>query len=101
MDNQLRRVALSIRFKEYLLGRDLSSRRIILQTAISYAEKSNNEKKEQVLGWLNNVLHINSLIEEKERKEAIRYDAFWDELHTDLVKSTLMYEIMYWFVGHA
>jgi hypothetical protein len=101
MDNQLRRVALSIRFKEYLLGRDLSSRRIILQTAISYAEKSNNEKKEQVLGWLNNVLHINSFIEEKERKEAIRYDAFWDELHLDLVKSTLMYEIMYWFVGPA
>ena len=101
MDNQLRRVALSIRFKEYLLGRDLSSRRIILQTAISYAEKSNNEKKEQVLGWLNNVLHISSFAEEKERKEAIRYDAFWDELHLDLVKSTLMYEIMYWFVGPA
>lgn len=97
MDNQLRRVALSIRFKEYLVGRDISSRRIILQTAISYAEKSNNEKKEQVIEWLNNLTKIHRQVNMPE----VQYDVLWDELHLDLVKSTLMYEIMYWFVGPA
>jgi hypothetical protein len=99
MDNVIRRTALSIRFKEYLLGRDLSSRRVILQTAIAYAEKSPNEMKLQIVGWLRNVLNINNIIDDRERKEQIRFDVFWDELHTELIKSTLMYEIMYWFVG--
>ena len=98
MDNQLRRVALSIRFKEYLLGRDVSSRRILLKTAMSYAEKSNNEKKGEVIEWLNNVLRINKHLE---TAEVAYYDVLWDELHTELIKSTLMYEIMYWFVGQA
>jgi hypothetical protein len=96
MDNVIRRTALSIRFKEYLLGRDLSSRRVILQTAIAYAEKSPNEMKLQIVGWLRNVLNINNIIDSNPQ---IRLDVFWDELHTELIKSTLMYEIMYWFVG--
>ena len=99
MDHPLRRLALSIRFKEYLLARDLPSRRIILEAAIAYAEKSSNDKKPQILSWLHNFLAINNIVDDRERREQVRYDAFWDELHTDLSKSTLMYEIMYWFVG--
>jgi hypothetical protein len=101
MDNVLRRTAQSIRFKEYLLGRDLSSRRVILQAAIAYAEKSPNEMKPQIIGWLNNVLNINNIIDDRERKEQIRFDVFWDELHTELIKSTLMHEIMHWFLVSA
>jgi hypothetical protein len=88
MDHPLRRLALSIRFKEYFLARDLSSRRIIIETAVAYAEKSNNEKKPRIIAWLNN-LSVNNP------------DAFWDELHRDLAKSTLMYEIMHWLVGQV
>jgi hypothetical protein len=98
MDNVLRRTAQSIRFKEYLLGRDLSSRRVILETAIAYAEKSPNDMKPQVIGWLNDVLSINNIIDSNQQ---IRFDVFWDELHTELIKSTLMHEIMHWFLVSA
>jgi hypothetical protein len=80
-------VALTIRFKEYLLNRDVASRRVILNTCIMTVEGWENEKRAQILVWLQNLLAINDIMSSKERKEQVRYDACWDELHYDLVKS--------------
>jgi hypothetical protein len=94
---EIRRVAKSIRFKEYLLSRDVSSRRVILNTAIRYMEKSDDAKKVQAIAWLNNVLLINDLIDSNERRTQIRYDVFWDELHYELSASRSFDDIMSWF----
>ena len=99
IDAAIYRVNLSIRFKEYLLSRDISSRRVILETAIGYMEKSGDARKQPVLAWLRNLLNINGLPDSAERKEQIRFDACWDELHLELNKSAALYTVMYSFVS--
>jgi len=98
MQNEIQRVALSIRFKEYLLSRDLESRRVILNTLIALTETSGDTMKHQILMWLQNIASINNNIDNKERREQIRMDAFWGELHYELSKSVFMHSAMQWFV---
>ena len=78
----IKRIALSIRFKEYLLGRDVQSRRVILETCISYLEKYPDETV--AISWFNNLVAINNEID---RKKRIRHDACWEELHLVISKS--------------
>jgi hypothetical protein len=86
-------VAKSIKFKEYLLNRDVQSRRVVLNTAIRFMEETNDEKKVQVIAWLRNILSLNEM-PGQERKESMRFDVFWDELHSELCKSEWFYIMM-------
>lgn len=98
-DAAIYRVNLSIRFKEYLLNRDIPSRRISLETAIGYVEKSGDAKKPEVLLWLRNLLDIACISDAEKRKEQIKHDACWDELHLELNKSAALFTVMYSFVS--
>lgn len=89
MESHIARLALTIRFKEYLLNRDVSSRRIILNACIHFMENVTDEKKVQVVGWLQNLLEITSTLDTEERKQRVRFDACWDELHHELVDSSM------------
>ena len=101
IDGTIYRVNLSIRFKEYLLNRDVSSRRVILETAIRYVQKSDDTMKSQVLMWLRNLDEINTELNTEKRKEQIKFDVCWDELHTELNKSSSLYTVMYSFVSQG
>jgi hypothetical protein len=97
MNVELQTLALTIRFKEYLLGRDVSSRRVILDGCIQFMDRTTiaDENRGQAVAWLRNLAAINDTLDSKERKEQIRNDACWDELHRDLVKSrNFVYMVM-------
>ncbi len=88
----------TILFKKYLLSIDIPSRRHVIETCIKHMELSSDDMKTQVILWLNNLKNINDIIDSKERKEQIRYDAFWDEFHTELLKSKWLMSIIQLFV---
>ncbi len=76
---------MTIRFKEYLLTRDRSSRRVILTTCIEFMTAATEDtRRAQALAWLHNLASIDDT---PERKERVRLDACWDELHYELVTS--------------
>ncbi len=89
MDTNIGKLALTIRFKEYLLNRDVASRRVILAACIEFMQNTSDEKKPQVLAWLQNLVAIMSATDTEERKQRIRFDACWDELHYELLNSSM------------
>lgn len=73
--DDIRRIAVAIKFKEYLLNRDVSSRRIVIDYCIEKLGLLNG-----IRNWFLNLRAINDQIDAKDRKEQIRMDAFWDDL---------------------
>jgi len=89
LDPHLANVAMTVRFKEYLLNRDIASRNTILLACIDYMETAlDNNIKTQGIEWLRNLALITATVDTDERKQRIRFDACWDELHHGLSKST-------------
>ena len=84
----------SISFKQYLLGNDIQTRHHILEMCIKYMESSDDHMTAQVIAWLRNLQTINDTLDAKERKEQIRLDACWDELHISLLNSKNFYEMI-------
>ena len=72
---RIRAIAQAIKFKEYLLNRDVSSRRIIIEECIR-----NLDQSPKIVAWLNNLRSINDQLEPKDRKEQIKVDAYWEEM---------------------
>lgn len=99
METTIQRVSKSIQFKEYLLNRDISSRRVILETCIHFMEHASDSKKAQVLAWLQNLLAISVIMSSEERKNQIKFDACWDELHTQIIFSDKFYYAVLSFIG--
>jgi len=95
--NILIKLKTSISFKQYLLGNDIQTRGHILEMCIKYMESSDDCMSSQVIAWLRNLQTINDNLDVKERKEQIRFDAYWDELHTSLLNSKSFYEIIQLF----
>lgn len=73
--DDIRRIATAIKFKEYVLSRDVSSRRIVIDFCIEKLGLST-----PIRNWFMNLRGINDQIDAKDRKEQIRTDAFWDSL---------------------
>jgi hypothetical protein len=99
MDTTIQRVSKSIQFKEYLLNRDIPSRRMILETCIHFMENVSDSKKAQVLAWLQNLLAISTIMSSEERKNQVRFDACWDELHTEIIRSDMFYHAVVSFIA--
>jgi len=72
---RIQTVGRAIKFKEYLLSRDVSSRRIIIEECIR-----NLDQSPKIVAWLNNLRSINDQLEPKDRKEQIKVDAYWEEM---------------------
>ncbi len=87
-------VARAIKFKEYLLLRDVSSRRIIIEHCIEMMKDC-----PAAVAWLKNLRSINDQIDSKERKEQIKTDAFWDDLILVHSKDPRVNSVMGWFLG--
>jgi len=96
IDNLLRIKSISnaIKFKEYLLNRDVSSRRIIIDHCISLTENH-----PAIVGWFHNLRAINDQLDSKDRKEQIKADACWDELILTLTSNDNFNAIMSWFIS--
>jgi hypothetical protein len=86
---RIAQIARAIRFKEYLLGRDVSSRRIIIEHCIKMLYQSPH-----ILAWFENLRGINDQLDSKDRKEQIKVDAYWEDLivvhSSDMTLSTMM-----------
>ena len=87
--DRIGQISRAIRFKKYLLSNDVSSRRIIIETCMKMLAQS-----PKVVAWFQNFQAINDLADDKERKEQIKVDAYWEEfilVHSaDPQLSTLM-----------
>jgi hypothetical protein len=71
-------IATAIRFKEYLLTRDVRSRAVVIDFFIAWALQQGGMP--EILAWFRNLKEINDRPDAKERKEQIKEDAYWDEL---------------------
>ena len=87
-------ISRAIKFKEYLLLRDVSSRRIIIDTCIQMLPQS-----PKVVLWLKNLRAINDQLDSKERREQIKSEAYWDDLILEHSKDPRFNSVMGWFLG--
>ena len=71
-------IATAIRFKEYLLGRDVQSRRVLLDFFIKWTLQQGGMP--EILAWFQNLNEINDILDSKEWKDRIKADAYWDDL---------------------
>lgn len=71
-------IATAIRFKEYLLTRDVASRRVVLGVLRQWLLERGGMPG--IVAWVENLRTINDQIDDKARKDQIKADAFWDEL---------------------
>jgi hypothetical protein len=71
-------IATAIRFKEYLLLRDISSRRVLLGALREWLLQRGGMPG--IVAWVDNLQAINEQNDGKDRKDQIKFDAFWDDL---------------------
>jgi hypothetical protein len=71
-------IATAIRFKEYLLLRDVASRRVLLGVLREWLLERGGMPG--IVAWVDNLRLINDQIDAKDRKDQIKSDAFWDDL---------------------
>jgi hypothetical protein len=71
-------IATAIRFKEYILMRDVASRRVLLGVLREWLLERGGMPG--IVAWVENLQTINDQIDDKTRKEQIKGDAFWDDL---------------------
>ena len=88
-----RRIAIAIKFKEYLLTRDVQSRRIIID---HFIEKLSLPIP--ILNWFYNLRGINDQIDAKDRKDQIKVDAFWNTMINDHSKDSIFRIHMQMFI---
>jgi hypothetical protein len=93
--DRIKSVGRAIKFKEYILNRDVSSRRIIIEECIRNLEQSHSPK---VVAWLINLRSINDQLEPKDRKEQIKVDAYWEEMILEHSKDPRFNTIMELFM---
>ena len=91
--DRIKSVGRAIKFKEYLLNRDVSSRRIIIEECIR-----NLEQSPKIVAWLNNLRNINDELDPKDRKEQIKVDAYWEEMILEHSKDPRFNTIMELFM---
>lgn len=87
---RIQTIAVAIKFKEYLLLRDVSSRRIIIDKCIEMLPQS-----PKVVLWLKNLRAINDQLD----REQIKSEAYWDDLILEHSKDPRLCMIMRWFMG--
>lgn len=88
-------VAAAIAFKEYLLHRDVDSRKAILAACIEDCGK--HEDMKEIQSWFQNLASITEL-PETDRKQSIRADAYWADLFTVHSKNWRMVMLMCTYV---
>ena len=94
--DESRRIAIAIKFKEYLLNRDVSSRRILIDWFIEKLGLS-----APIRTWFMNLRAINDQIDAKDREEEIRTDAFWGSLILEHSRDAMFQHYMELFVRTA
>jgi hypothetical protein len=87
-------IATGIKFKEYLLSRDIPSRLIIIDHCIGLIEPSS-----PIAAWFQNFRAITLQPDAKERKDQIRADAYWNDLILEHTKDRMFGTIMSWFMA--
>lgn len=89
---QLYALKTSVEFKKYLLSVDVPSRKVIIEKLIEHMSGHPDDvMKKPCMNWLENIRNINDTIDSVERREQMRYDACWAELHSNLIHSPYFY----------
>jgi hypothetical protein len=85
-------IATAIRFKEYLLTRDVASRRVVLGVLRQWLLERGGMPG--IVAWVENLQDITNTIDAKDRKEHSKSDAYWDELLLEHSKDTDFFLMM-------
>ena len=94
-----RQIARAIEFKEYLLNRDVASRKVVLDFFIDWLLPRTDMP--EVLLWFQNLRSINDQLCAADRKTGIRADAYWDDLLLSHSKQSAFMEMVRQFTGKA
>ena len=92
-----RQIARAIEFKEYLLNRDVSSRKVLIDFFIDWLVPRGDMPA--VLTWFQNLRAINNDMCSADRKAAIRMDAYWDDLLLIHSRQSAFMEMVRQFTG--
>lgn len=71
-------IATAIRFKEYLLTRDVGSRRVVLSALREWLLQRGGMPG--IVLWVQNLQTINDQVGSADRKEQMKADGCWDDL---------------------
>lgn len=92
-------IAAAVAFKEYLLLRDVESRRAILAACIEDCSRNENkEEMKDVKVWFQMLTAVNDIPDSDQRKQSIRADAYWTDLFTVHAKDWTMVALMRTYV---
>jgi hypothetical protein len=94
-----RQIARAIEFKEYLLNRDVGSRRVVIDFFIDWLLPRSDMCN--VLAWFQNLRAINDQLDASQRKDQIKADACWDDLLLNHSKESAFLEMVRQFTGRG
>ena len=89
-------IATAIRFKEYLLTRDVSSRRVVLSSLREWLLQRGGMPG--IVMWVQNLQAINDHVGSADRKEQMKADACWDDLLLEHSKDADFLSMMTYFL---
>ena len=92
-----RQIARAIEFKEYLLNRDVASRKIVIDFFIDWLVLRGDMPA--ILTWFQNLRSINNDMCPADRKASIRADAYWDDLILTHAKDSAFMEMVRQFTA--
>jgi hypothetical protein len=97
----LRGIKLSIEFKEFLLSKDIHSRRVILSKCIEWFQleysHTPDERVNNCYLWFQEVYAINQNSQDEKRKDLIKSPELWDNLHLNLSKCLSFQKLVRFF----
>jgi hypothetical protein len=98
----IRGINLTIRFKEFLLTKDVHSRSIILNKCIEWfsyeLSHSPNESSANCYAWFQNARNVNDEFSNEMRKETFKSHNIWGELHYNLSGNLLLQKLISFFL---
>ena len=102
LESTLKGIKLSIEFKEFLLSKDINSRRIILNKCKEWFQleysRTLDESVIKCFLWFQEIEAINQICTGEMRKDLIVASELWDRLHLELPKCSAFQKIINMFL---
>ena len=102
LEHTIRGINLTIRFKEFLLTKDVHSRGIILSKCSEWfgyeLSHSSTESNSKCYAWFQNARNINDEFSNEMRKEAFKSHNIWGDLHYNLSGNLSLQKLISFFL---
>ena len=98
----LRGIKLSIEFKEFLLSKDIHSRRVVLDKCKEWFQLEYSHTPDDLINkcflWFQHAQTINQNNDDESRKEHVKSHYIWEDLHTNLSKCLSFQKLVNFFL---